>query len=368
VPYLFANGIRVARAVFEAPLDGEPRVAGAALHVFFEIGDHLGSPSVVIDKATGELVERNTYQASGGIESDYRPERWQGFREDYRFTGKEEDVEVGLQFFGKRFYSPALGRWLSSDPLALHASASNADLNLYAYVRGQLLNAVDPLGLEDAQASTKPDSWDDAGLPNWEEPAPMPDLGTSREADSPVDETSFCDCTKRISKIADTVRSFVEQKLRQLNQAKAQEAPRGAGRYPGPPQDPVLFGQRGVSPTFSKEGSMKGADINEVAAKLKSGEISSDALPIWYIDYKGYRVAVNNRSLAALSKAGMKPTKLENKTGKLPTDPSHPDTEEKVLERLREMGGRPSESIPIRQTDDHDSPARETVFIVRDPE
>ena len=26
----------------------------------------------------------------------YRPERWKGFREDYRFTGKEEDVEVGL--------------------------------------------------------------------------------------------------------------------------------------------------------------------------------------------------------------------------------------------------------------------------------
>jgi len=42
---------------------------------------------MVIDKATGELVECTTYLAYGATESDYRPERWQSQREDYRFTG-----------------------------------------------------------------------------------------------------------------------------------------------------------------------------------------------------------------------------------------------------------------------------------------
>jgi RHS repeat-associated protein len=65
-----------------------------------------------------------------------------------RFTGKEEDVEVGLQYFGKRYLSPYLGRWISADPLAVHSPGS-ADLNLYAYVHGAVLKAIDPFGLED---------------------------------------------------------------------------------------------------------------------------------------------------------------------------------------------------------------------------
>jgi RHS repeat-associated protein len=45
------------------------------------------------------------------------------------FTGKEEDVEVGLVYFGKRFLSPALGRWVSPDPLGVHEPGS-VDFNL----------------------------------------------------------------------------------------------------------------------------------------------------------------------------------------------------------------------------------------------
>jgi len=145
VAYLFANGVRLARLAYEPPGD-VPSINGENLHVFFELGDHLGSTSVVLDKATGELVERSTYQAYGGTESDYRPERWKSFREDYRFTGKEEDVEVGLIYFGKRFLNPLLNRWVSADPLAIHGLG--ADSNVYAYVSGRTLQSVDPLGLE----------------------------------------------------------------------------------------------------------------------------------------------------------------------------------------------------------------------------
>ena len=144
VPYLFANGVRIARLVFDDR--NVPAIDGNSLHVFFELGDHLGSTSVVLDKATSELVERATFQAYGAPESDYRPDRWEGFREDYRFTGKEEDVEVGLQYFVKRFLSPRLNRWVSADPLAVHAGGGG--LNGYAYVNGQSLKAIDPLGLQ----------------------------------------------------------------------------------------------------------------------------------------------------------------------------------------------------------------------------
>src|SRR5688572_9674790 len=95
----------------------------------------------------GNLSKGRRSRRTGGAESDYRPERWAGFREDYRFTGKEEDVEVGLQYFGKRFLNPLLGRWVSADPLAVHVPGE-ADWNLYAYVGGTVLKSVDPFGLD----------------------------------------------------------------------------------------------------------------------------------------------------------------------------------------------------------------------------
>jgi RHS repeat-associated protein len=65
----------------------------------------------------------------------------------YGFTGKEEDVEVGLIYFGKRFYAgPALQRWVSADPLEVHLLTSG-DPNLYAYGKGMALKVVDALGL-----------------------------------------------------------------------------------------------------------------------------------------------------------------------------------------------------------------------------
>ena len=144
--FLFAHGVRLARVAWDQP--DVPTIGGAETHVFLELGDHLGSTSVVLDKATGELVERGTWQAYGGAESDFRPERWKGFREDYGFTGKESDVEVGLVYFGKRFLSTSLNQWVSADPLAVHGLG--ADSNVYAFVSGSPLKNVDPLGLCDS--------------------------------------------------------------------------------------------------------------------------------------------------------------------------------------------------------------------------
>jgi RHS repeat-associated protein len=147
-PFLTVADQGLGRVTFEDAGNGEPRIAGNRLHVFLNIADYLGSASIVVDRSTGELVERRAYLAYGATENDYRPARWKGFREDYGFTGKEEDIEVGLQYFGKRYLSPYLGRWASADPLAVH-SPGQADLNLYAYVHGTVLKSVDPLGLEE---------------------------------------------------------------------------------------------------------------------------------------------------------------------------------------------------------------------------
>jgi RHS repeat-associated protein len=121
-----------------------PTLTSGQQHVFLELGDHLGSSSFVIDRATGELVEYSTYQPYGVGESDYRPGRWGSFREPYQFTGKEQDIEVGLTYFGARYYSPYLGVWITPDPAAIQDLKS--DPNPYAYVHGSPVMAVDPDG------------------------------------------------------------------------------------------------------------------------------------------------------------------------------------------------------------------------------
>jgi RHS repeat-associated protein len=64
----------------------------------------------------------------------------------YRFTGAELDTASGLYHMGARFYDPAVGRWLSEDPVQ---NFNPATLNFYAYVSNNPLVSVDPSGLCD---------------------------------------------------------------------------------------------------------------------------------------------------------------------------------------------------------------------------
>jgi RHS repeat-associated protein len=123
-----------------------PQGNGSAQHVYLNLGDHLGSTALVIEKGSGELVERTTYQAFGALDADFRPERWGSFRAESKFTSKETDIEVGLTYFGARYYQAELGRWVSADPLTIHGLGS--DLNPYAYVGGRVMSHVDLFGLQ----------------------------------------------------------------------------------------------------------------------------------------------------------------------------------------------------------------------------
>lgn len=100
----------------------------------------------------------------------------------------------------------------------------------------------------------------------------------------------------------------------------------------------LRFGQASVRSTFA-HGPHAGRTIAEVARGLRSGKISPDTLPVEFIFRNGGRVALNNRSLTALRRAGMQPTKLIDRTG----IPSF----EKWLD-LHLAGGTPSDFIRIR--------------------
>jgi RHS repeat-associated protein len=71
-------------------------------------------------------------------------------REPQKFTGKERDNETGLDYFGARYLSAAQGRFTSPDPVMLTSERlyDPQRINLYAYVRNNSLNLIDPNGLD----------------------------------------------------------------------------------------------------------------------------------------------------------------------------------------------------------------------------
>ena len=61
---------------------------------------------------------------------------------DHRFSTKFFDTETSLYYYGRRYYSPVLGRWISRDPIE-----ELGGLNLFAMVGNGPVNGFDLYGL-----------------------------------------------------------------------------------------------------------------------------------------------------------------------------------------------------------------------------
>jgi len=114
---------------------------------FYYTRDHLGSVREVTAE-DGTLVCRYEYDPYGTATrhlpyaSDPAPSPVPDFESDFLFTGHLYHKQSGLYLAPYRAYDPALGRWLSREPLGLDGP------NLYHYVFGDPINGVDPTGLQ----------------------------------------------------------------------------------------------------------------------------------------------------------------------------------------------------------------------------
>ena len=104
------------------------------------ITDQVGGPVLIVNASTGAIAEQIGYDAWGNVTSDSNP----GFQ-PFGFAGGLYDSDTGLVHFGARDYDPLTGRWITKDPILF----AGGETSLYAYVDGDPIDNVDPLGLFD---------------------------------------------------------------------------------------------------------------------------------------------------------------------------------------------------------------------------
>jgi RHS repeat-associated protein len=68
----------------------------------------------------------------------------------YKFTGKERDPDIGVDYFGARFYQDAMARFYSPDDGSDQDPSNPQSWNLYSYVRNNPVSLAD----EDGHAVT----------------------------------------------------------------------------------------------------------------------------------------------------------------------------------------------------------------------
>jgi len=101
--------------------------------------DGLGTPRVVTG-STGSTIWQWGYQANPFGE---KAPSVAGISLSLRHPGQYYDAESGLSNWGYRSYEAIVGRSSQSDPIGLFGGQSST----YAYVGGNPLNRIDPLGL-----------------------------------------------------------------------------------------------------------------------------------------------------------------------------------------------------------------------------
>lgn len=137
------DGTQVGSYILGARID-EVFKASIGSQSVYPLVDGLGS-TVALTNANGAIVERFRYDAYGQVhflDAAYqtRTSSAAGYR--LLFSGREWLAQVSLNDHRNRYFSPAQGRWINTDPIRF-----GSDTNLYAYVSNSPLTSTDSSGL-----------------------------------------------------------------------------------------------------------------------------------------------------------------------------------------------------------------------------
>ncbi|GGK47450.1 hypothetical protein GCM10010094_04380 [Streptomyces flaveus] len=151
VLYLGATEVKltVSNSGVNKALSGTRYYAGGAIRTVspgkselsFQAGDHHGTMSLTVKNDSTQTATRRYLTPFGAPRGD-EPSTWP---DDKAFLGKPADETTGLTHVGAREYDPAIGQFISVDPVL---DSNNAwSLNGYGYANNSPVTQSDPTGL-----------------------------------------------------------------------------------------------------------------------------------------------------------------------------------------------------------------------------
>lgn len=108
--------------------------------LYFLAGDHLGSTSIIID-AAGNKVGEMRYKPWG--EERYSWSSLPNFPTDYQYTGQRNNTDIGLYYYGARWYDASLSRFVQADTIIPDGVLG---WDRFAYVKNNPVLYNDPSG------------------------------------------------------------------------------------------------------------------------------------------------------------------------------------------------------------------------------
>ncbi|MCK4261408.1 MAG: LysM peptidoglycan-binding domain-containing protein, partial [Halanaerobiales bacterium] len=119
--------------------------AGSIGEVYYYHHDNLGSTRLITD-SSGQVVMDQDYLPFG--DDLNRPSVLKNesiYETGYKYTGQHQEVEIGLYYYGARFYDQRVGRFVSEDSYLGEINKPQTHL-LYVYVMNNALRYIDPSG------------------------------------------------------------------------------------------------------------------------------------------------------------------------------------------------------------------------------
>jgi RHS repeat-associated protein len=127
--------------VLEAP-------TGPSINAHYAAYDGNGNVMGLVNAADGTWSARYEYGPFGEV---IRSTGTMAAANPFRWSTKIQDEDSGLNYYGYRYYSPGVGRWLGRDPIGELPSA-----NLYGFLGNSSLASIDVLGMVDYESKLEP--------------------------------------------------------------------------------------------------------------------------------------------------------------------------------------------------------------------
>ncbi len=127
---------------------------GTAAGTYRILSDHVGSPRLVVDASSGNVIETISYDEFGNETDTLATTLPTGYqRIPFGFAGGLYDPETTLVRFGARDYDASVGRWTSKDPVRFRGGT-----NLYVYAGNDPIDNSDVLGTDPLDYTPVPDN------------------------------------------------------------------------------------------------------------------------------------------------------------------------------------------------------------------